>query len=186
MTREARSDLPVRPLDLQDDTTAAGNSLAARVLARLATLLDKPEYREIAEECNQAVLRAYRDNYELVPMQVETYWFLENSPPELAVVGPVDAPATRQISREIGRRYLPGALLAIRRIPHAPSETVEAKEPRETDEEALVALLRGKTLVEGQPALYICRNYVCKEPLTDLEEIKDALEALAKPDRETE
>jgi hypothetical protein len=182
MTRQDAPDLPVRPLDLQDDTTAAGNSLAARVLMQLATLLDKPEYREIAAQCNKTILRAYRDNYELVPVQVRTYRFLGNSPPELAVVGPPEDDATERIIQAIARRFVPGALLAIQYTEDPEGDEQQAG----PDDDGVVAVLRGKTLVDGNATLYICRNYVCKEPLTDLEQITDALDTLAEPTRDQE
>jgi aryl-alcohol dehydrogenase-like predicted oxidoreductase len=38
-------------------------------------------------------------------------------------------------------------------------------------------LLEGKHPVDGQPALYICRNFSCRQPITDPRAISDALQA---------
>jgi uncharacterized protein YyaL (SSP411 family) len=35
--------------------------------------------------------------------------------------------------------------------------------------------VRGKTLVNGSPAVYICRNYTCRRPLTSAAEIGQVL-----------
>ena len=37
-------------------------------------------------------------------------------------------------------------------------------------------LLRGKTLVHGAPAVYLCRNYACEAPITDPRLLKTALD----------
>jgi len=36
-------------------------------------------------------------------------------------------------------------------------------------------LLADKTLVRGAPALYVCRNFACRRPVTDPHEVATAL-----------
>jgi uncharacterized protein YyaL (SSP411 family) len=36
-------------------------------------------------------------------------------------------------------------------------------------------LLAGKTLSEGKPAAYVCRNYACDKPVTDPADLTKAL-----------
>ena len=43
------------------------------------------------------------------------------------------------------------------------------------DPESRHPLLKGKHLVEGQAALYVCRNYPCRAPLTDPKDVAQAL-----------
>jgi uncharacterized protein YyaL (SSP411 family) len=69
-------------------------------------------------------------------------WF---SPPrEIAIVGPVDAP----VARAALAPFQPNAVVAV-----GPSEDVP--------------LLGGKTLVDGEPAVYMCERFVCRAPVTD-------------------
>ncbi len=65
-------------------------------------------------------------------------------PRELAIVGQVESPVAR-------------AALA----PFRPN-TVVAVGPAEG-----VPLLRGKTLVDGKPAVYLCERFSCRAPVTD-------------------
>ena len=67
---------------------------------------------------------------------------------ELAVVGPADA-------------FVARAALA----PFEPN-TVVAFGPSDD-----VPLLRGKTLVEGRPAVYVCENFACRAPVTEAAEL---------------
>ena len=72
---------------------------------------------------------------------------------EIAIVGDLSAPATQALAGEVVRaRYLPNAQLAIA------EPTGEAAE--------LVPLLRGRSLVEGEPAAYVCERFTCLLPVT--------------------
>jgi uncharacterized protein YyaL (SSP411 family) len=43
------------------------------------------------------------------------------------------------------------------------------------DAEQIVPLLQGKTLVNGRPAAYVCRNYACRAPVSTAEDLEKAL-----------
>jgi len=48
--------------------------------------------------------------------------------------------------------------------------------PASTAEAAkVIALLEGKSLVHGRPAVYVCQNYTCKAPVTDLADLEGSL-----------
>ena len=70
---------------------------------------------------------------------------LHFSPPrELAIVGPVDSP----VARAALEPFQPNTVVAV-----GPSDEVP--------------LLAGKTLVDGQPAVYVCERFACQAPVTD-------------------
>ncbi|HRW49309.1 MAG TPA: hypothetical protein P5333_17455, partial [Caldilinea sp.] len=41
--------------------------------------------------------------------------------------------------------------------------------------ESPLPLLQGRTLVDGQPAAYVCENYACKLPVTTEDALRDLL-----------
>ncbi len=65
-------------------------------------------------------------------------------PRELAIVGPVEAP----VARAALAPFQPNTVVAV-----GPSEEIP--------------LLAGKTLVDGQPAVYVCERFACQAPVTD-------------------
>ncbi len=76
---------------------------------------------------------------------------------EIAIVGDPADPATQALLAEVRRRYLPNAVVALKR----------------PGEENPLPLLAGRDLIDGQPAAYVCEHYACQLPVT-------APEALAK------
>lgn len=85
---------------------------------------------------------------------------LLDGPREVAVVGPEDDPATSELFRT--------ALLST-----APGAVVAAGSP---DSEEF-PLLRDRALVEGRPAAYVCRDFTCRMPTTDADQLAGQLGA---------
>ena len=74
-------------------------------------------------------------------------------PKEIALVGDLNSDAAQDLLEEINLRYLPNRVLA-------------ASELGDPAGSHPLPLLRHKTLVDNQPAVYVCRNYVCQLPVT--------------------
>ncbi|HET9242754.1 MAG TPA: thioredoxin domain-containing protein [Gaiella sp.] len=140
--------LATRAKDLDDDPTPSGNSMLASVLVRLGRIWGDEEL----VEPGASVLRLLAPAMERVPRAFS--WALctldlHLAPPrELAIVGDVRSDVAR-------------AALA----PFQP-RTVAAVGP--SDE---VPLLEGKTLVDGQPAVYVCERFACRAPVTRVQDL---------------
>ena len=118
--------------------------MLAHVLLRLARLYGDDEL----ERQGVSVLRLLRPALERVPSSFG--WGLvaldlHLSPPhELAIVGPVDS----DVARAALEPWQPRSVVAV-----GPADDVP--------------LLAGKELVGGQPAVYVCERFACREPVTD-------------------
>ena len=146
--------LVVRPKDLQDNAVPSGNSMAAEVLLRLSHLTGEPSY----EDAGASALRLVRDVMGRVPTgfghALCALDLVLGPVHEVAIVGPVDAPETRALTREVTvRRYLPNAVLAV-----AGPQDALAREA--------VALLTDREARDGQPTAYVCEHFTCKLPVT--------------------
>jgi uncharacterized protein YyaL (SSP411 family) len=86
-------------------------------------------------------------------------------PAEIAVVGPPGDPGTAALHRAALLAAPPGAVIAVG------DGTAAAGTP---DGDA-VPLLRGRTPVAGYPTVYVCRNFTCRMPISDLMELRDVL-----------
>ena len=77
-------------------------------------------------------------------------------PLEVAVVGPAG------VER---------AALALRARQHPGAVVIEADGPRDD-----VPLLSGRTSLDGHPAAYVCRGFVCERPVTTSDDLVGLLE----------
>ena len=146
--------LVARIKDLEDMPTASGNSAAALGLLRLARLSGERSYERLA----LGVLERHAALAQRHPLAfgqlLQALDFHLATPREVAIVG------AGPLAGALRTRYRP--------------HTVIAGTDSGSTEGTAVALLRGRELVDGRQAAYVCERFACRLPVTELE----ALEAL--------
>jgi uncharacterized protein YyaL (SSP411 family) len=65
------------------------------------------------------------------------------------------------MAREIRTRYLPTKVLALA-----------------DGDPAMAQLLDGKASIKGMPTVYVCENFACKAPVTDVSALRRQLDAM--------
>src|SRR6185503_14478298 len=159
-TARGHESLIVRHREGHDGATPNANAVAAHVLARLSFHLGRDDLREEAGRALRAYGKAIARQPRAFARSLAVVDLLLEGPVELAFVGAPDAPDLEALRREAGRHYLPNRI-------------VECGEPGAGDPG--LPLLAGKGLVDGRAALYVCRDFACRAPVTDPAAIAEAL-----------
>jgi uncharacterized protein len=137
--------------ELDDNPIPSGNSLLAHDLIRLARIYAEPALEERAV----GALRMGADGMRRAPHgfgQMLSALDLHLTPPrEVAVVGPPGGEATRALADAVRDGFHPTVVYAF----------------GDGRDAAGVALLEGRTALDGAPAAYICERFACRAPLTD-------------------
>jgi uncharacterized protein YyaL (SSP411 family) len=146
--------LIVRPRDVMDNATPAGNSVAAGVLLKLAALTGEADYARIAG----TALAALREAFTRYPSACGELlgaldWFIAPVT-ELTVIGGRDADDTRALLGEAYRRFQPRRL-------------VIGRAPDDRESVTLSPLLEDREQREGRATAYVCVGYTCGAPATD-------------------
>jgi uncharacterized protein YyaL (SSP411 family)/aryl-alcohol dehydrogenase-like predicted oxidoreductase len=158
-TAKGHESLITRPREGHDGAIPNPNSVAARALARLAVHFDEPTLAERGAEA----LRFYGELVERAPRGFATllnateFWL--EGPVELVYAGGRTGRAP--LERSVASHYLPDRVIAF----------VDPDRPE--PERALTA---GKAEVNGAAALYVCRDFACRAPVTDPAGVAAALE----------
>ena len=155
-TGKSHENLIVRSKDYFDNATPSGNSVAALVLLKAALFTGKERYRNLAI----AVLREVGDSIRRYPSgfgyALSAADFLLSTPKEVAIVG--STPDDFQpLLAETWRRYLPNKVVAA-------SFGVD-----------VIPLLENRSMIDGLPTAYVCENYTCKQPVTDISALREQL-----------
>ena len=151
--------LYTRPQDPTDNATPSGLSTTVHALRAIAELTGNERYAARADQAAASAAELVRRAPRFAG------WLLADAisqtptpkPVQVAVVGP-DDPARAEL-----------ALVAHQLVPAG--SVVVAGEP---DEPGL-ALLADRPLINNQPTAYVCRQFVCRLPVTTVEDLKDQL-----------
>jgi hypothetical protein len=157
--------LVVRMREGQDGATASANAILARALVRLSAHAARPDLRDAAESAIRAHGRSITRAPRAFATSIDVVERLVAPPVEIAIVGAA-LPGGDALVAEIGRTFLPHAVLAI-----AKDDARSAKHP----------LLEGKTALEGRGTAYVCEGFACRAPVTSAEDLRrDLGEAMSR------
>ena len=140
--------LVARTKDLDDNPLPSGNSMLAHVLLRLARIWGDDELERRAVRVLRLVAPALTRAPTAFGWALCALDLYLSPPRELAIVGGVDSP----VARAALAPFQPATVVAV-----GPSESIP--------------LLVGKTLVDSQPAVYVCERFACQAPVTDPKEL---------------
>jgi hypothetical protein len=152
-TARNHESLIVRHLEGTDGATPSGNAVAASALARLSFHLDREDLRSAAERAITAYGKQIRRYPHAFAKSLAVINLLLEGPVELALIGSWGEARFEALRTEVGHHYLPNRIITH----HDPAAGDPPPFP----------LLEGKQLVDGQAALYVCRNFACQAAITD-------------------
>jgi hypothetical protein len=153
LAEEAHGKLFLRPHPSYDGAVPAGNSMAAMALLRGSHFCDRSDYREIAVQ----VLQRNHDAMQKTPcgfmnllLALDFHLYL---PTEIAIIGDPQDKAAQALLRTVHERFIPSRLLAF------------------ADSASDQPLLHGKAMVDDKATAFVCRNFVCNKPTTEVQEL---------------
>lgn len=160
--------LIVRSKEIYDGAIPSGNSVATLNLLRLARLTGETRYEELADGTMKAfagdVARSPQSHTQLL-LAVD---FAAGPSHEVVISGVRGAEDTRAMVRALYREFDPNKVVVLR-----PSGEADAISK-------LVPYVAEQVTLEGRATAYVCRDFACLAPTTD---VKAMLAALAEPGR---
>jgi uncharacterized protein YyaL (SSP411 family) len=152
-TADDAEELLHRPRDVTDNATPCGASALASALLTASVLVAEPaRYRDAAEAALRAAGSVAGQYPRFAGNWLTAAEALLRGPLQVAVVG---ADADRLPLLERARRLAPGGSVIVAGMPAATG----------------VPLLADRPLVDGGPAAYVCRGFVCDRPVTTPDEL---------------
>ena len=159
-TGKAHETLIVQSKSAYDGATPSGASMAIHSLLRLTKHLDNPEFHDKAVE----TLKLYFHQMEGMPtgsgQLLCELAFLLSTPKEIAIVGKKGDAETKAMLAALHGTYQPNKIVAL----------------SESSDGQILPLLAGKTQVNNTATAYVCENYACQAPTTDVEAFVELLQ----------
>lgn len=159
--------LLARSKDVRDNAVPSGNSVQLMNLLRLSVLLGDPALRALADR----QMAAFAGEVRRSPWAAERFLagvdFALAGPVEVAIIGDPAHAETQALLKQVHQTYLPNRVLMLHN-------------PARPDASVASPLLKDRPLIAGQPAAYVCRDFVCKRPVTRASALAAALADFAR------
>jgi uncharacterized protein YyaL (SSP411 family) len=146
------ADLVLRLKDDYDGAEPSGNSILVLALLRLARMTDGEHFRVAADRALRAFGSRLQTAGSGLPQMLVAHAFALARPREIVLAGPRDSAGMTSMLGSIRRRFAPNTvvLMAADSIHSMPA-------------------------VAGSPTAYVCENYSCQLPTTEVEELERQL-----------
>ncbi len=149
--------------EIYDGATPSGNSVALFNILRLGRMTGNLDLGKTAEQLIKTfgeTINKYPSGYTHFMCAVD---FALGPTKEIVIAGEPEQWDTKQILREIGKRFLPRKVLLL----HS---------PKDKSLEEIAAFVKEQKPIEGKATAYICENYACKSPTNDIKKMIQLLE----------
>jgi uncharacterized protein len=161
MTLAGQADLPIRPKDSYDGAVPSGNSVATMALLRLSVLVGRRDFHDLASN-TIASLAAGVQRVPIAYMNLlNAFDFSHYRPHEIAIVGNRDDFEAQVLFQTACSTYVPNKVIAF----------LDPDDPKRTEIQELIPLLRNRSPVGGRATVYVCEDFACKLPVTDAAEL---------------
>ena len=157
-TADDAETLVARPRTLQDNAVPSGGAMAATVLLRLAALTGEGRHVEAAEAALGVVGDAPAAHPTAFAQWLAAIDWLVGPVDEIAIVGDPADPRTERLAAVA--RGAPGHL------GWRPRQVITIGADPAT---STVPLLQGRFALRGAPTAFVCRNFACRQPVTEPE-----------------
>ncbi len=157
----------MRPKNIYDGAIPSGNSVAFLLLLRIGRMTGDQEYERKAVYTAQHAMATIRRNPAAYAHFLSGLDFLLAAPVEIVFAGKSRSPELRSLIEELRNYYLPNSTVLFR--------------PADVDSPEIVryaAHLKDMKDVDGSAAAYVCQNYTCREPATNVEQLRARLTSI--------
>lgn len=163
-TSEEGEKLLVRHRELYDGAVPSGNSVSALNNLRLARITGNSQLEEIAEKIARAYSRDLNQSPSAFTQMLVALDFAFGPSLEVVIAGDAGAADTQKMLKELRTAFVPNKVVVFH--PSGDGEAIEKLAPYSKEQQS----------IDGKAAAYICRNFACQAPVTDVEKMISLLE----------
>ena len=166
LTPEDGESLLVRKKEIHDGAIPSGNSVAMLNLLRLGRMTATPDWEEKAAAVGRAFSQSVKQSLSAHSQLMVALDFGVGPSYEVVIAGNAQAEDTSTMVKALRTRFLPNKVVLL-----------NPDEQDSPEMSQLAAFTRNQTSIEGKATAYVCLNYNCKSPTTDVNKMLELLSA---------
>jgi len=148
-----------------DGAEPAPNSVAALNLQRLAQLLDSKDWKAKAQQTLGAFAGQLKSAPSAMPQMLVALGFQFDKPKQIVIAGNLQHDDTKAMLREVHKQYIPNKVILL----------ADGGEGQRFLSQ-YVSFIQSVKMHKGRATSFICENYVCQLPTTDLKVMASLLQ----------
>ncbi len=157
-------ELIIRPKDVYDGATPSGNSAAALNFLRLGKLTGDPDLEEKAYMQLGTFGTAVESHPTGYTYMLMTLLFKNGNPSEIVIVGNREDQNAIKMLELINKSFQPFTVVVFKNADSLAEGITE-----------MIPYTREQIMMEDKATAYVCKNYSCRAPVTDLGEFTDII-----------
>ena len=159
-TAQDAEQLLIRQKEVHDGAYPSGNSVAMYNLLKIGRLTADAEYEEYAAMVGRPVSDAVKRQQTMYVHLMSALDFANGPSYELVIAGDTGTRDTRKMIKAVHQHYLPHKVLIHRPTEEELPEIVQYAEYTRFQED-----------IDGRAAAYVCENFTCKTPTSDIDQM---------------
>jgi len=133
------------------------NSVTALNLLRIGYMLDQSEARQHAEKTLQAFAKQLENAPSSMPQTLVALGWARSKPKQIVIAGKIADVQTKAMLSEVHRHFVPHEVLIL--------ADGDAGQQFFADR---VEFMKSVSKIDNQPTAYVCENFVCQLPTSNL------------------
>ena len=158
------SDVLLRMKEADDTAEPSPNSISALNLLRIGYMLDQDDARQRAEGTVKAFAKQLEAAPSSMPQMLVALSWSRSKPKQVVIAGKADDAATQAMLREVHRHFVPHEMLIL--ADGGSGQQFFADR---------VEFMKSVSKIDNKPTAYVCENFVCQLPTTDLKTLANLL-----------
>ena len=155
--------LMVRAKDSYDGAIPSGNSVAVMNLFRLSKITGSTQWVDLADKALKAFTKQARNSPTGFAHMLTGFMFDLKDPKELVIVADGKTPETQELIQQIRGNYSPNKVVLFKDI----------SDPDPLTE--IASWTKAHSMMDGKPTFYVCENFSCKRPTTNIKTVLNYL-----------
>lgn len=148
--------LIVRTKEYYDGAIPSGNSVFALNLLRLSRITADSKYENLANKIFESASSLIENNPQAFTHLLSAFDFAFGPGYEIIVAGDFSQENTRKFLDKLTHSFIPNKVLIL----------VDTKNPEYT---LSFDYLKSYSMIDSQPTVYVCKNFTCNMPTTDID-----------------
>jgi uncharacterized protein YyaL (SSP411 family) len=166
-TPDDAEELLVRTKEVFDGAVPSGNSVAALNLLRFGRITGNAEYEAKADKIFNAFSGQVRRSPQVFTMLLTAFDFAIGPSFEIVIVGKLEAEDTRSMMTALRGQFVPNKVVIFSPDEHRLPDIVRFAE-----------FVNNQKTIDGRATAYVCRQYACDLPTTDIGKMLELLDAV--------